>query len=117
MTILGQCFGRKRAMLWPFLQYLCFWMPDMAHIFTEESGMPKWILWNCMEIFCNLGGNLRPLVLFILAVKLDFHLSFDNIDYQTNKLHRVHCTHLIHGQLIRERERTRAIHGLELIDL
>ena len=39
-------------------------MPDMAQIFTEESGMPKWILWNCMEIFCNLGGNLRPLVLF-----------------------------------------------------
>ena len=40
-TMLGPCMDRIRAMFWLFQQYICFWMPQMAHIFTEESGKPN----------------------------------------------------------------------------
>ena len=33
-------------------------------IFSRICKIFQWIHWNCMVIFCNLGGNLRPLVLF-----------------------------------------------------
>ena len=29
--------GHNRAMFWLFLQYICFYMPEMAQIFMEES--------------------------------------------------------------------------------
>ena len=38
-TIFGSCLDHIRAMFWLFLQYRCFYMPEMAQIFTEESCM------------------------------------------------------------------------------
>ena len=35
-TMLGPCLGHIRSMILLFLQYLCFQMPEMAHIFTGE---------------------------------------------------------------------------------
>ena len=40
-TMLGPCLGHSRAMFWLFLQYLCFQIPQMAQIFTGESGKPN----------------------------------------------------------------------------
>merc|ERR1711954_403657 len=39
-TIFGACLGYIRAMFWLFLHYICFYMPEMAKIFTKESCMP-----------------------------------------------------------------------------
>ena len=37
--MLGPCFGHIRAMFWLFLQWLCFQMPEITQIFTEELCM------------------------------------------------------------------------------
>ena len=43
-TMLGPCLGHIRAIFWLYIPYLCFFMPKIAQIFTEESCMPNRII-------------------------------------------------------------------------
>ena len=54
----GHVLGHSRAMFWLFLQYLCFQMPTMAQIFTEESGCQNGYFWNCLNIFCKSSQKM-----------------------------------------------------------
>ena len=71
-AMLGPCLGHIRAMLWLFLQCLCFQITETAKNFTKESCMTNRRILLNFNLFIQCWGH----VLAILGPCLDYFYSF-----------------------------------------
>merc|ERR1711954_440759 len=61
-AILGPCFGYfYNIFASRLLEWLKFSLILLNLFHQKLQNLVRWILWNCMGICCNIGGNLRPL--------------------------------------------------------
>ena len=61
-AMLGPCLGHIRAMFWLFLQQLCFYMHEMAQIFTGESCKPNRRIPFSVKLFGPYKGHVWPIL-------------------------------------------------------